>query len=40
MLEIGAKYNLNLIDGKISFYKGKKSNSIFRDSQNFIIDNG
>ena len=40
MFEIGSKFNFNGINGSISFYKGKKKNSIFRDSKNFIIDNG
>ena len=40
MFEIGSKFDFNQINGSISFYKGKKKNSIFRDSENFIIDNG
>ena len=40
MFEIGSKFDFNGINGSISFYKGKKKNSIFRDSENFIIDNG
>ena len=40
MFEIGSKFGFNQINGSISFYKGKKKNSIFRDSENFIIDNG
>jgi outer membrane receptor protein involved in Fe transport len=40
MFEIGSKFAFNRVNGTISFYKGKKKNSIFRDSENFIIDNG
>ena len=40
MIEIGSKYDLDMINGSISFYQSKKKNSIFRDSENFIIDNG
>ena len=40
MFEVGSKFAFNRINGTISFYKGKKKNSIFRDSENFIIDNG
>ena len=40
MIEIGSKYDLDMINGSISFYQSKKKNSIFRDSENFIVDNG
>ena len=40
MIEIGSTFNLENLDGSISIYKSKKRNSIFRDSENFIIDNG
>ena len=40
MFETGSRFDFNLINGSISFYKSKKKNSIFRDSENFIIDNG
>jgi len=40
MIEIGTTFNLENLDGSISIYKSKKRNSIFRDSENFIIDNG
>ena len=40
MFEIGSKFGFYRVNGSISFYKGKKKNSIFRDSENFIIDNG
>jgi outer membrane receptor protein involved in Fe transport len=29
-----------MVNGSISFYQSKKKNSIFRDSENFIVDNG
>ena len=40
MIEFGTKYTLDNIDGSVSFYQSKKRNSIFRDSENFIVDNG
>ena len=40
MFEIGSKYDLDMVNGSISFYQSKKKNSIFRDSENFIVDNG
>ena len=40
MIEVGSKYDLDMINGSISVYQSKKNNSIFRDSENFIVDNG
>ena len=40
MIEFGTKYTLDNINGSVSFYQSKKRNSIFRDSENFIVDNG
>ena len=40
MIEFGTKYALDSINGSVSFYQSKKRNSIFRDSENFIVDNG
>ena len=40
MIEMGTTFNLDNLDGSVSIYKSKKRNSIFRDSENFIIDNG
>lgn len=40
MLESGLKIRFNYFSGKVSFYKGSKENSIFRDSNNFTVDNG
>jgi outer membrane receptor protein involved in Fe transport len=40
MIEIGTTFNLENLNGSLSVYKSKKRNSIFRDSENFIIDNG
>ena len=40
MIEVGSKYELDMINGSISVYQSKKNNSIFRDSENFIVDNG
>ena len=40
MLEVGSRYEWDSIMGSISFYKSKKKNSIFRDAENFIVDNG
>ena len=40
MFEVGSQFDLNTITGSISFYQSKKKNSIFRDAENFIVDNG
>ena len=40
MFEFGSKFELESLLGSLSFYQSKKKNSIFRDSQNFIVDNG
>ena len=40
MIEIGTTFNLENLNGSLSVYKSKKRNSIFRDSENFVIDNG
>ena len=40
MIEMGTTFNLDNLRGSVSIYKSKKRNSIFRDSENFIIDNG
>ena len=40
MIEMGTAFNLDNLNGSLSIYKSKKRNSIFRDSENFIIDNG
>ena len=40
MIEAGTTFNLDNLKGSVSIYKSKKRNSIFRDSENFIIDNG
>ena len=40
MIEVGTTFNLDDLKGSVSIYKSKKRNSIFRDSENFIIDNG
>jgi outer membrane cobalamin receptor len=40
MLEVGSRYEWDSIMGSISVYKSKKKNSIFRDAENFIVDNG
>ncbi len=40
MIEMGTAFNLENLNGSLSIYKSKKRNSIFRDSENFIIDNG
>ncbi len=40
MVEMGTAFNLDNLNGSLSIYKSKKRNSIFRDSENFIIDNG
>jgi len=39
-IEIGTTFNLENLNGSLSIYKSKKRNSIFRDSENFVIDNG
>ena len=40
MFEVGSQFDLNKITGSISLYQSKKKNSIFRDAENFIVDNG
>tara|TARA_B100001123_G_scaffold406522_1_gene497864 strand:- start:2995 stop:5049 length:2055 start_codon:yes stop_codon:yes gene_type:complete len=40
MLEIGGKFVSNYFEGSLSLYAGKKRDSIFRDAENFIQDNG
>ena len=40
MLEVGSRYDWQSLSGSLSLYQSKKKNSIFRDSQNFIVDNG
>ena len=40
MLEIGAKLENKFLKGSANLYSGKKRNSIFRDSQNFMQDDG
>ena len=40
MFEVGSQFDLNTINGSISLYQSKKKNSIFRDAENFIVDNG
>tara|TARA_B100000963_G_scaffold22291_1_gene16697 strand:- start:57 stop:2105 length:2049 start_codon:yes stop_codon:yes gene_type:complete len=40
MLEFGTKYEGDFLRGSLSFYQSKKKNSIFRDAENFIVDNG
>ena len=40
MIEIGSRFESNAVNGTVSFYRSKKKNSIFRDAENFIIDNG
>lgn len=40
MFEVGSQFDMNTITGSISFYQSKKKNSIFRDAENFIVDNG
>ena len=40
MFEVGSQFDLNAITGSISLYQSKKKNSIFRDAENFIVDNG
>ena len=40
MFEIGSRFENDKVNGSISIYQSKKKNSIFRDSENFIVDNG
>ena len=40
MIEIGSRFDRDTVNGSVSFYKSKKKNSIFRDAENFIVDNG
>ena len=40
MLELGGRFLSDNIEASISFYAGKKRDSIFRDAENFIQDNG
>ena len=40
MLELGGRFLSDYIEASISFYAGKKRDSIFRDAENFIQDNG
>ena len=40
MLEFGTRYEWESLRGSLSFYQSKKKNSIFRDAENFIVDNG
>ena len=40
MIEIGSRFESNAVNGTVSFYRSKKKNSIFRDAENFIVDNG
>ena len=40
MIELGTKFESNSLNGTMSLYQSKKKNSIFRDSENFIVDNG
>ena len=40
MLEGGINFQLNNINGMLSIYKGRKKDSIFRDANNFIVDDG
>ena len=40
MFEVGSQFDLNTITGSIRLYQSKKKNSIFRDAENFIVDNG
>ena len=40
MIEMGTTFNLENLNGSLSIYKSKKRNSIFRDAENFVIDNG
>lgn len=40
MVEFGSKFEIESLVGSISFYQSKKKNSIFRDAENYIVDNG
>ena len=40
MLEIGGRFVSDYFESSISLYTGKKRDSIFRDAENFIQDNG
>ena len=40
MIELGTKFESDSLSGTMSLYQSKKKNSIFRDSENFIVDNG
>ena len=40
MLEIGGRFLSDYFEASISIYAGKKRDSIFRDSENFIQDDG
>tara|TARA_Y100001970_G_scaffold98563_1_gene123928 strand:- start:72793 stop:74847 length:2055 start_codon:yes stop_codon:yes gene_type:complete len=40
MLETGIKFQSKNLEGSLNLYTGRKQNNIFRDAQNFIIDNG
>jgi len=40
MLEIGGRFLSDYFEASISLYAGKKRDSIFRDAENFIQDNG
>ena len=40
MLEVGSRYEWESLSGSLSLFQSKKKNSIFRDSENFIVDNG
>ena len=40
MIEIGSRFDRDTVNGSVSLYKSKKKNSIFRDAENFIVDNG
>ena len=40
MLEIGGRFVTDYLEGSLSVYSGKKRDSIFRDAENFIQDNG
>ena len=40
MLEVGSRYDWQSLSGSLSLYQSKKKNSIFRDAENFIVDNG
>ena len=40
MLEIGGRFVSDYFEASISLYAGKKRDSIFRDAENFIQDNG